>query len=251
MIYSISFKAAFHFVAYLKLSFFSSSEPRPGKHTVKERMINVDDDCDDDDSNLSYKDIDDVDTSRTPNRRESVRAMDSDDDSPAPSIGGESRCSDLASPTLPRSSECRSDAIQSDNDSETQTRPKIWSVSEFLTSSSSGSDSSKSESRITKAISQQHGGPGFFYLPSAKNSLSSSRFAAFGAYPLSFTHTTLSYPYSLTSHTASKAGIMCSTSRIQGPENLSTGGPDKILRSQNGLFSPARDIDVVKHSGKF
>ncbi|XP_021343269.1 homeobox protein caupolican-like [Mizuhopecten yessoensis] len=228
------------------------SESGQRKQPMKERMINVDDDCDDDDSNLSFKDIDELDPVRTSARRESVRADISDDDSQAPSIGGDSRCSELASPSLPRGSECRSETIPSDNDSETQTRPKIWSVSEFLNSStSSASDTSKSEPRVTKAISQQHGGPGFFYLPASKNSLTSGRFAAFGAYPLSFSHTTLSYPYSLTSHTASKAGIMCSTSRLQGPENLSTGGPDKILRSQNGLFSPARDIDVVKHSGKF
>ncbi|KAJ8303129.1 hypothetical protein KUTeg_019525, partial [Tegillarca granosa] len=202
----------------------------------KERIISVDDE----DSNLSFKDLDDLDPFH-----------------PAPSVGGDSRSSDLASPSLNGSLKCttgnsgtKDSHISSSNVQQTQNRPKIWSVSQFLNTPNNDSESEKSGSVITASKPKPfpNGGTSFLYLPSTNNAhaLNAGRYGPFGAYPLSLTHTTLSYPYTLSSHTSAKAALASSSAMLNGPENLSTTG-EKSVRSQNGLFSPARDIDIVRN----
>lgn len=218
---------------------------------------------DDEDSNLSFKDLDDLDPvgdhSDTDNTSKHNR--DSDSVSPAPSVGGDSRSSDLASPSFngslkctTGSSETKDSHISSSHAQQTQNRPKIWSVSQFLNTPNNDSESEKSGSVITASKPKPfpNGGTSFLYLPSANNAhaLNTGRYGPFGAYPLSLTHTTLSYPYTLSSHTSAKAALASSSAMLNGPENLSTAG-EKSVRSQNGLFSPARDIDIVRNGGKY
>lgn len=132
--------------------------------------------------------------------------------------------------------------------SSTQSRPKIWSVSEFLNTPKEETPQSKSgsSSSVMNAINRSLTNPGsYFYLQSSNHSLPHGRYSAFGAYPhLSLSHTTLSYPYTLSSHTASKSTLSSPT------EVLTDSESSEKLRSRNGLFSPARDIDTVRGISK-
>ncbi|PVD20955.1 hypothetical protein C0Q70_19118 [Pomacea canaliculata] len=183
----------------------------------------------------------------------------------------------------------------------TSTRPKIWSVSEFLhptsttasSSSSSASVSSSSSSTSSSNVSQgssssqaammtaaaraammaaagdARGPPGAFaglrpstlntgyiYLPpgaSAAWAAAGARFGHLGTYPLSLSHTTLSYPYSLSAHTPSKASLEASAAMrglsVEALREAQLGVGGKLTghgRPNGSLFSPARDIDGIR-----
>lgn len=188
----------------------------------------------------------------------------------------------------------------------TSTRPKIWSVTEFLhptsttasSSSSSASVSSSSSSTSSSNVSQgssssqaammtaaaraammaaagdARGPPGAFaglrpstlntgyiYLPpgaSAAWAAAGARFGHLGTYPLSLSHTTLSYPYSLSAHTPSKASLEASAAMrglsVEALREAQLGVGGKLTghgRPNGSLFSPARDIDGIRGPGEF
>ena len=230
-------------------------------HRHRERMINVDDD-DDDDSNFSFKDdLDDPDAVGSPDS--TGRSRISPIVSPGPSEEHKSQNNSPKSLALSRDVDNKNGeqkSSSSTNTDSTQTRPKIWSISNFLNSSSASTSSSSSSSVkpednkkasacVTKTMPQQNGGSGFYYLPSSKSSMAGGRFGAFGAYPFSLSQNTLSYPYTLTSHPA-KAAMLNAASGMAVPENLSVSA-EKLMKAQAGIFSPARDIDVVRNGGKY
>lgn len=179
--------------------------------------------------------------------------------------------------------------------STTPSRPKIWSVSELLhsSSSSSSSNNSSSSSITSSTVSSSHAammtataraamlaasnearGPptafptgirpgalnsGYLYFPpgaSAAWAAAGARFGHLGGYPLSLTHTTLSYPYSLSTHIPSKAPMdghpaMRGLS-VEALREAQMGLGHKLsahARPNGGLFSPARDIDGIRGPG--
>ncbi|XP_041375865.1 homeobox protein caupolican-like isoform X2 [Gigantopelta aegis] len=143
-----------------------------------------------------------------------------------------------------------SDRVSASADHASPSRPKIWSISEVLQSSSSssggsGSTSSASASRPASISSQARPVPssGYFFLPASSSSWVAGRYTG-NSYPLSLSQTTLSYPYSLSTHTASKPGL--GASHVRGLESLRDG--EKGLGQNSMLFSPARDIDGLRSS---
>lgn len=178
------------------------------------------------------------------------------------------------------------------------TRPKIWSISDFINTTSSSTSSasttttsSSSSSNVSPASlpsptalnrqpflpssipssSPQRSlpGQGFLFLTpgTAAHWPAASRFAGLGGhYPLTLTHTTLSYPYSLTTPTAARAGLeahaqavqMAARAAAEGGANRDggTSGEKMPLHPHfprlpvSALFSPARDVDGVRSQGE-
>ncbi|XP_063441195.1 homeobox protein araucan-like [Mytilus trossulus] len=214
---------------------------------TKDKIINVDED----DSNLSFKDFDDLDPVGNESDSDiSEHGKLNDRLSPVSSTDGDTRHKDLKSARVNDSSTSSENQHKANTPeaSSSQNRPKIWSVSEFLNTPKEDVSQSKtgSSSTIMNAMSRSLANAGnYFYLQANNHSLPHGRYSAFGAYPhLSLSHTTLSYPYSLSSHTTSKSSLSSPTEVHSDSDNS-----DK-LRSRNGLFSPARDIDTVRSTTK-
>ncbi|CAG5116363.1 unnamed protein product [Candidula unifasciata] len=181
----------------------------------------------------------------------------------------------------------------------TTTRPKIWSISDFINTTSSSSSSSSastiSTSSSISSSSQQSATmlnrppfmatsavassspqrplptQGFLFLTpgaashwqSAAAAAAASRFAGLGGhYPLTLTHSTLSYPYNLTSPAAARAGLEAHAQAVQmaaraaAESGANRDGPTSVEKMSlhphfprlpiSSLFSPARDIDGVR-----
>ncbi|XP_070201727.1 iroquois-class homeodomain protein irx-2-like isoform X2 [Littorina saxatilis] len=229
------------------------------------------------------------------------------------SSGVDSRDSSVPPPPLSASTTTSSSTPSSTSSSTscTPTRPKIWSVTEFLhpASSTSSSSSPNTSSSITSsamstsqaammtaaaaraamlaqaANSEGRGPPpgpfpagmrpaalnsGYLYLPpgaaSAAWAAAGARFGHLGSYPLSLSHTTLSYPYSLSSHAQSKASLdgpaAAAAMRGLSVEALREAHMGKLSaaaaaaaaaaghhpgRPNGSLFSPARDLDGLRN----
>ncbi|XP_062582218.1 iroquois-class homeodomain protein IRX-6-like [Saccostrea cucullata] len=226
----------------------------------REKIISVDED---EDSNLSFEDRDtrqrvDSLSSESESLSNNILRREADAASPNLSIGEDSRCSDLASPTCSNTATCSPKPIKTDTNS-TQTqdnRSKIWSVTQFLNSSSSDDEKDEEVKKpiVTSSASSrgsvvpQSASDLYYLTSSASHMMRTGRYGGFGPYPsaLSLAHPTLSYPYILSSHAAAKSSLGGSHFPFSGPENLSKSA-DKLVRSSSSLFSPARDIDVVRH----
>lgn len=100
---------------------------------------------------------------------------------------------------------------------------------------------------------------GYLYLPpgaSAAWAAAGARFGHLGSYPLSLTHTTLSYPYSLSTHAPGKVTLETSAAMrglsVEALREAHLGMGGKLAaRPNGGLFSPARDIDGIRGQGEF
>lgn len=227
---------------------------------LNEKIISVDED---EDSNLSFEERDTrqrVDSLSSESESLSNKILRREADAPSPnlSIGEDSRCSDLASPRCSSAVTCSPQPIKTlTNSTQNQdNRSKIWSVTQFLNNSSSSDDEKDEEVKkpiVTSSMSSRgslvpHSASDLYYLTStASHMMRAGRYGGFGPYPsaLSLAHPPLSYPYILSSHAAAKSSLGGSHFPFSGPENLSKSA-EKLVRSSSSLFSPARDIDVVR-----
>ncbi|XP_059176294.1 Iroquois homeobox protein 5a-like [Physella acuta] len=221
----------------------------------------------------------------------------------SPSLLGDARHSGVTASLVskqPHSSQSTTDASSHSpsrgavSETPPTTRPKIWSISDFINTTSSSSSSTSttstasSPSHITSsslpspsalsrstfisstlpAASPQrpHPGQGFLFLPpgAAAHWPAAARFAGLGGpFPLSFTHTTLSYPYNLTSPNVARAGLeahvhaaqMAARAAAESGSSRDVSHPvDKMALHfprlpTSSIFSPARDIDGVRQQG--
>lgn len=154
---------------------------------------------------------------------------------------------------------------RNDRDTTSPPRPKIWSVSQFLVNSPSssndsnsnssspvggvsGSSGSKSVATVLTSGNRLHPSPGYLYLQSASQSWNGGRYGALSAYPISMSHTTLSYPYTLSTHTSSKTALGVASAAVHNAASVELlHSADKLASTQKGLFSPARDIDGMRN----
>lgn len=246
-----------YFFFLIKIYFiFTDCEDRE----LNEKIISVDED---EDSNLSFEERDTrqrVDSLSSESESLSNKILRREADAPSPnlSIGEDSRCSDLASPRCSSAVTCSPQPIKTDTNStqNQDNRSKIWSVTQFLNNSSSSDDEKDEEVKkpiVTSSMSSRgslvpHSASDLYYLTStASHMMRAGRYGGFGPYPsaLSLAHPPLSYPYILSSHAAAKSSLGGSHFPFSGPENLSKSA-EKLVRSSSSLFSPARDIDVVR-----
>ena len=154
---------------------------------------------------------------------------------------------------------------RNDRDTTSPPRPKIWSVSQFLVNSpsssndsnsnssspvggASGSSGSKSVATVLTSNNRLHSSPGYLYLQSASQSWNGGRYGPFSAYPISMSHTTLSYPYTLSTQTSSKTTLGVASTAVHNAASVELlHSADKLATTQKGLFSPARDIDGMRN----
>lgn len=139
-------------------------------------------------------------------------------------------------------------------------RPKIWSVIDVLgkdkdkdNSTHSGSPSAQT-SPPAVVCSRQTNGPSFLNIHQTNQHFRSGQFpVGYGGYPLSLSHTTLSYPYTLSASTAAKADInmkQAHAAALRATEQaFKEGLTDKAVRMQGRIFSPARELDVLRVGG--
>lgn len=145
-----------------------------------------------------------------------------------------------------------------DSNGESQTpRPKIWSVMDVLgnkeNTSSRNATGSPQSSPPAVVCSRQVNGPAFLNAHPTNQSFRGGQFpVGFNGYPFSFSHTTLSYPYTLSASTAAKAELnMKHVAAIRASEQaFKEGLVEKAARMQTGIFSPARELDGMRVSGK-
>ncbi|XP_045193325.2 iroquois-class homeodomain protein IRX-6-like [Mercenaria mercenaria] len=136
-------------------------------------------------------------------------------------------------------------------------RPKIWSVMDVLgnkeNASSKDSQNSPQSSPPAVVCSRQTNGPAFLNAHPTNQTFRGGQFpVGFSGYPFSFSHTTLSYPYTLSASTAAKAELnMKHVAAIRASEQaFKEGLVEKAARIQTGIFSPARELDGMRVSGK-
>lgn len=145
--------------------------------------------------------------------------------------------------------------LATDSTGESQTpRPKIWSVMDVIgNKENTGSKGSPQSSPPAVVCSRQANGPAFLNAHPTNQSFRGAQFpVGFNGYPFSFSHTTLSYPYTLSASTAAKAELnMKHVAAIRASEQaFKEGLVEKAARMQTGIFSPARELDGMRVSGK-
>lgn len=147
-------------------------------------------------------------------------------------------------------------ANDSSGESSQTTRPKIWSVMDVLgnkENTSSKERTSPQSSPPAVVCSRQANGPAFLNAHQTNQTFRGGQFpVGFNGYPFSFSHTTLSYPYTLSASTAAKAELsMKHVAAIRASEQaFKEGLVEKAARMQTGIFSPARELDGMRVSGK-
>lgn len=148
-------------------------------------------------------------------------------------------------------------ANDSNGESSQTTRPKIWSVMDVLgnkeNTSSKDSQNSPQSSPPAVVCSRQANGPAFLNAHQTNQALRAGQFpVGFSGYPFSFSHTTLSYPYTLSASTAAKAELnMKHVAALRASEQaFKEGLVEKAARMQTGIFSPARELDGMRVNGK-
>lgn len=135
-------------------------------------------------------------------------------------------------------------------------RPKIWSVLDVLANKdTSNFKTSPQSSQNTAAVvcSRQTHGPAFLNAHQANQNFRSTQFPmGFNGYPFSFSHTTLSYPYTLSAATGAKSEMSTkhATALNVGEQSFKEGLVEKVARMQGGIFSPARELDGLRVGGK-
>lgn len=141
------------------------------------------------------------------------------------------------------------------SEAESQPRPKIWSITNFLGNSKDGCSSQSSKSSDTPAIVCSRQTSKMTYLSYSQSSdgirvpNGHAQFAmGLQGIPLSLNQTTLSYPYTLSSATVNKsdANMQHSAALRATEQAIKEELIKKAARMQNGLFSPARQLDDVR-----
>ena len=141
------------------------------------------------------------------------------------------------------------------SEGDSQPRPKIWSITNFLGSSKDGCSSQSSKSSDTPAIvcsRQTNKLPYLNYSQSSDGLRLPNGHPQFAVglqgIPLSLNQTTLSYPYTLSSATTNKADTnMQHHATIRATEQaIKEEILKKAVRMQNGIFSPARQLDDIR-----
>ncbi|WAR12232.1 ARA-like protein [Mya arenaria] len=225
-----------------------------------ERIISVDDDDDEshdgiDDLELTNPKSLDLSSARSPDRlhddksddeRATARSRNSDgDDEDDEGKDNKSKNSN--------NNNFKSDSTHSS--SEQPTRPKIWSVMDVLgnTENSSASKSSSPQNSPPAVVcSRQTSAPAFLNAHTSHPFRPGQYPVGLNGYPFSFSHTTLSYPYSLSASTAAKSEMsMSHLAAIRASEQaFKEGLVEKAARMQTGLFSPARELDGLRVRSK-
>ena len=141
------------------------------------------------------------------------------------------------------------------SEGDSQPRPKIWSITNFLGSSKDGCSSQSSKSPDTPAIvcsRQTNKLPYLNYSQSSDGLRVPNGHAQFAVglqgIPFSLNQTTLSYPYTLSSATTNKTEAhMQNQATLRATEQaIKEEILKKAVRMQNGLFSPARQLDDIR-----
>lgn len=142
------------------------------------------------------------------------------------------------------------------NSNQQTTRPKIWSVMDVLGNKENNTSSSKTPTQNSppaSICSRQTNGPAFLNAHQASPNFRPGQYpVGFNAYPFSFSHTTLSYPYTLSASSAAKSELnMSHVAAIRASEQaFKEGLVEKAARMQTGLFSPARELDGMRVRSK-
>ena len=212
-----------------------------------EKIISVDDDESDhsDIGETSEPDVDDQDSAK-------YRLCEKPDSNSNVNSTGERRNSDGESIKTSGTQEAESPSV---SESESQPRPKIWSISNFLGNSKGECSSQSSKSPDTPAIvcSRQTNKLAYLNFSQSGEGLrvpnGHAQFA-FGlqGLPLSLNQTTLSYPYTLSSSAGHKSdSSLQHTAALRSSEQaFKEELMKKAARLQNGIFSPARQIDDIR-----
>lgn len=222
---------------------------------VFDRIISVDEDDDSDISDVG--EVDEIQTHRTngvdeksSEREDANERLTEHKDSLKESNDKETGTSETdKSADVSHSSSKR----PSDSSLESQApRPKIWSVMDVLgnkDSSNSKSSPTPNQSSPPAVVCSR---PAFLNAHPTSQGFRASQFpVGFNGYPFSFSHTTLSYPYTLTASTAAKAELsMKHVAAIRASEQAFKESLAEKARLQSGLFSPARELDGMRVSGK-
>lgn len=134
-------------------------------------------------------------------------------------------------------------------------RPKIWSVMDVLgnkDSPSSSKSSAPQNSPPAIVCSRQTNGPAFLNAHHNSQSFRMGQYPiGLNGYPFSFSHTTLSYPYSLTTATAAAKSDLSHMAALRADaQAFKEGLVEKAARLQPGIFSPARELDGLRVRSK-
>lgn len=141
----------------------------------------------------------------------------------------------------------------SDSNIESQApRPKIWSVMDVLANKDNSNSKCSPTANQSSPPAVVCSRPAFLNAHPTNQAFRGTQFPmGFNGYPFSFSHTTLSYPYTLTASSAAKAELsMKHVAAIRASEQAFKEGLAEKARMQNGLFSPARELDGMRVSGK-
>ncbi|KAK3579018.1 hypothetical protein CHS0354_034817 [Potamilus streckersoni] len=219
-----------------------------------EKIISVDDD----NSNNSLDDLDDLRSEEDDSDNDNFpQRKDSDTSSPSSNVGDSQKSPKETKTSSSTEGQFKTGSSESSTNSNTP-RPKIWSVTDFLGNSKNESSNSKSANSAAVVCSRQKQdsfstfstSAAFIGYQSASQSLRSGQFSAALGYPLSLSHTTLSYPYSLPSSTSGKSGLGFHHAAFRMPEKDNLIDKHTHARLQNGLFSPARELDGLRVGSK-
>lgn len=213
-----------------------------------EKIISVDEDESD---HSDAGDISDTEEHET-DRLRLGDAKDSNSNTSASQVGGDDR-KDLNAKVL---NDLHDSHTQPVSDGEAQPRPKIWSITDFLGNSKEGRSSQTSKSPDTPAIVCSRQTNKLSYLNFSQSSEGirvPNGHAQFSVglpgLPLSLNQTTLSYPYTLSSATQNKSdsNMQHTPSSLRATEQaLKEELFKKAARMQNGIFSPARQLDDIR-----
>lgn len=233
------------------------SDRRGSDREAFDRIISVVDDDDDDDHSdigeLNDSDHTNTDTSDNKDRSSTPvkdRLQDHKSDSDSEKADDDER--DLKSDVKTTNN---NNKPGNENNFQQQTpRPKIWSVMDVLSSKDNSSSTKSSNNNSAPAtICSRPNGPAFLNAhPATPNFRPGQYPLGFNGYPFSFSHTTLSYPYTLSAATAAKSELtMSHVAAIRASEQaFKEGLVEKAARMQNGLFSPARELDGMRVRSK-
>ncbi|KAH3855218.1 homeobox protein caupolican-like [Dreissena polymorpha] len=135
------------------------------------------------------------------------------------------------------------------------TRPKIWSVMDVLgnkDSSSSTKSSTPQNSSPAIVCSRQINGPAFLNAHHNSQNFRVGQYPmGLNGYPFSFSHATLSYPYTLTTATAAAKSDLSHMAALRADaQAFKEGLVEKATRLQPGIFSPARELDGLRVRSK-
>ena len=213
-----------------------------------EKIISVDDDESEhsDIGEMSEPDADDQDIAK-------YRLCEKTDSNLNSDLAGERKNSN---PETVKTSDIQESKTQTQSvsGSESQPRPKIWSITDFLGNSKGECSSQSSKSSDTPAIvcSRQTNKLAYLNFSQSSEGLrvpnGHAQFSlGLQGLPLSLNQTTLSYPYTLSSSSGNKSdSSLHHAAALRSEQAFKEELVKKAARIQNGIFSPARQIDDIR-----